>query len=231
MPKLASIAVLFIWFLVSCSTLVPIRSPQPGEAETPTHPVEALPTWTATVTSTPTPEPSPTSTLSPTLTATATPVSPAPLSASIEAGFTPRFLLQPGTPVGVVNFAQPELGCNWMGVGGQAFGLDDAPVTYLVVEVGGTLAGSEVSYLTLSGLSTVFGPGGFLIRLADRPIASDGTLWMQLFDLGGQPLTEKVFFPTFAECERNLILINFREISNVHYRLILPLIFKDGRLP
>lgn len=212
--------------LSACSSLLPNVTPtRPVVMETLAASVELHPSSTEIVTVTPTAEPSPTSTLTPFPTPTVEVLAFAPSSVPAEASIAPRFLLQTGTPVGVANFVQPEAGCNWMGVGGQVFDLNDQPVTYLVVEVGGTLGGIAISQLTLSGMSTVLGPGGFLIKLADRPIASDGTLWMQLFDLSGQPLTEKTFFPTFAECERNFILINFREVSP-QYRIVLPLIFK-----
>jgi hypothetical protein len=42
----------------------------------------------------------------------------------------PPYRLQAGTPRFMANFIQPEAGCNWMGVGGQAFNLGGQPVTF-----------------------------------------------------------------------------------------------------
>ncbi|MCK5430107.1 MAG: hypothetical protein KAI94_11580, partial [Anaerolineales bacterium] len=81
--------------------------------------------------------------------------------------------------------------------------------------------------LAITGNTPVFGPGGYLIVLADIPIASDGTLWLQLYDSAGEPQSNKIFLTTYSECERNLLLVNFSEsvtISDVQVRL--PIIIK-----
>lgn len=125
----------------------------------------------------------------------------------------PPYILQSGTPRFMANFIQPEAGCNWMGVGGQAFTLGGQPVTRLVVEVGGTLAGSDVFHLELTGNQTTLGAGGYLITLSDRPIASTRSLWILLYDLAGVPLTYKIYFSTVQDCASNFILINFIEAN------------------
>jgi len=140
---------------------------------------------------------------------------------------TPSYRVQAGTPVAMANFIQPEAGCNFLGVGGQPFNLSGQPVLQLVVEVGGSLAGSEVFHLQLSGNFTNLGPGGFLITLSDHPIESNGSLWILLYDLAGQPLTDKVYFSTFNDCARNFIMINFVEVDlSADYRINFPLIFR-----
>ena len=140
---------------------------------------------------------------------------------------TPHFVLQPGTPLGSINFAQPELSCYWMGVGGQVLGPDGAPLSGMVVEAGGELGGNQVSYLGITGNHTVFGPGGYLITLAGGPIASDGTLWLQLYDAAGDLQSQRIFVTTYAECERNLLIVNFSESSTVpEVQISLPIIKK-----
>jgi hypothetical protein len=126
----------------------------------------------------------------------------------------------------MTNFIQPAAGCNWMGVGGQAFDLRGQPVSSLVVEVGGTLAGADVFHLELTGNETDLGPGGYLIVLSNRPIASIGSMWILLYDLDGQPLSNKIYFSTSQDCASNLILINFVEVNpNFAPRVYFPIIY------
>lgn len=140
-----------------------------------------------------------------------------------------RYALQTGTPVATANFLQTESGCDFMGVAGQVFSRNDQPVTGLIVEVGGTLGGSPVLLLSITGDSTALGPGGYEIKLADEPVASQGTLWLQLHDVMGKPQSEKVYFDTYSgenECDQNLIIINFRELSTAPLEQYLPSIFR-----
>lgn len=144
-----------------------------------------------------------------------------------------QFIVQTGTPVETANFLHPEAGCNWLGVGGQVFGKDEKPVTGLVVEVGGTLADSPVLFLTLTGGNTILGPGGYEITISDQPIASEGSLWVQLFDLNGIPQSEQIYFDTYAEndnCEKNLIIVNFNEIGFAENEYYFPFILNAGKI-
>ena len=97
------------------------------------------------------------------------------------------YVFHNGTPVAIQNFVFPELGCDWMGIGGQAFDQQGEVVTGLIVKVSGTLEGNDVLQFAMTGNAQQLGPGGFGIRLSDRPIASQGTLLFQLFDLNGVP--------------------------------------------
>lgn len=161
-----------------------------------------------TITFTPVP-PQSTSTPVPTLTPTSTPVP----------GSTPaRYVLQSGIPKAIPNFTHPELGCNWMGVGGQVFAPDGAPVVGLVVEVVGVLNGKQIAKLALTGNSTAFGPGGYEILLENKAISSQSALYVQLFDLDGKPISGQIYFNTYADCSKNLIVVNFIDQS-----LALPL--------
>jgi len=144
---------------------------------------------------------------------------------------TPRFALQPGTPLGIANFVQPEAGCNWTGIGGQALDFSGLPVPSLVIEVGGTLLGTNVFHLALSGSNPTLGPGGFVIQLATQAIASDNSLWIQLKNLAGIAQSERVYFSTFADCEHNFILVNFSELTaSISPRIYLPSILRNTPL-
>jgi hypothetical protein len=120
-----------------------------------------------------------------------------------------QYSVQAGTPVAVANFVREDAGCNWMGVAGQVFGKDENPVTGLVVEVGGKLEGNDVLGLALTGGSQTLGSGGYQIDLADHPVESKGTMFLQLFDLSGNPLSEVVPLQTYADCDRNMVVVNF----------------------
>jgi hypothetical protein len=102
-----------------------------------------------------------------------------------------------------------------MGVGGQAIDLSGAPVLGLVVQLGGNLQGNLLDLLSLTGSAAQFGygPGGYEFTLADEPITTDETLYVQLLDQAGQPLSDRVFFDTTDSCEQNLVLINFTQLK------------------
>ena len=114
----------------------------------------------------------------------------------------------------------------WMGIGGQVFDAVGVPVDGLIVELGGTIACTEISILAITGNAPVFGPGGYIIELGNTPVASEGTLWLQLLS-EGEPQSEKIVLATSAECEQNLLLVNFTErhtVSDIQVRL--PIIIK-----
>jgi hypothetical protein len=142
------------------------------------------------------------------------------------------YVLQPGSPTWLPNFTHPEAGCNWMGIAGQVFDADNNPVTSLVVEVGGDLEANQILSLSLTGVAPVYGSGGYEVPLSDRPIESSKTLWLQVHDLEGRELTDRIFFDTFADCNRNLILMNFVESPSQveNFEIILLFMFNNSSL-
>lgn len=225
MKSRINIAIILAMFVLSSCTLPTLPDLDIPDLGRPTRvvvippdatnpPQDEVPVGTATATTTPEIAPLPTET-SPEATPTVAPTPPA------------RFVLQAGTPLGTTNFAQPGRGCNWMGIGGQVFGLEGLPVTDLVIEVGGTLGGSDVSQLAVTGGTAAFGPGGYLVELAEQPIASEETLWLQLYDSAGEAQSTKITISTYAECERNLVLVNFSDReARADKKVSLPLILK-----
>lgn len=182
-------------------TLPPTLGP-PTATSTP-H-VTLPPTWTPTATVTPLPSATPTLTPSPFPTDT-----PAPASEGTPGG--PDFEVQEGSPVYVPNFVNEE-GCNWMGIGGQVFDTEGRPVVGLGVHLEGTLGGQFISLDTLSGSAPALGPSGYLFDLGNQPVASEGTLWLQLNDTAGVPLSDQFFVTTTESCEENLVLVNWRQV-------------------
>lgn len=125
----------------------------------------------------------------------------------------PLYVVQPGTPAWVANFLNPDAGCSYMGIAGQVFDTTGQPVRGLIVEVSGELEGNSVLQLALSGGSTLLGPGGYAIQLADRAIASQRTLTIQVFDLAGIALSDQIAFDTSSACDANQIVMNFTAIK------------------
>jgi len=162
-----------------------------------------LPTTAPTATLTPPPE----ETLTPTATGTVDLTPPA----TVQAGA--QFELQPGSPT---HTAHVE-GCSVMGVGGRVFDTQSAPIIGLAVRMGGELGGLDIGTLdSLTGSATnLFGFGGYYFDLGDTPIASQNTLWIQVVDASsGFELSQQVFLSTFASCDQNLVLVNFRQVGS-----------------
>jgi hypothetical protein len=124
------------------------------------------------------------------------------------------FVLQQGSPSAIAgaDFHQRG-GCNWSGVAGQAVSLNGEAVRGLFVELGGSMPGvGSVDNLIMTGLAPQYGQGGFEITLADKLIASDGTLWIQLLDQQNLPLSERIYFNTYDDCQKNLVIVYFSQV-------------------
>ena len=119
------------------------------------------------------------------------------------------FHIQDGTPVFIQNFAHADAGCSWFSVAGQVLDASGNPADNLVVSVTGTIADKTIDLLGITGSTDAYGPGGYEIQLGTTPLASQGTLSIQLLDLKGNPLSPKVAFNTSADCSQNVVLINF----------------------
>jgi len=82
----------------------------------------------------------------------------------------------------------------------------------MVVQLGGTIEGRQFPVqTTLTGL-VLSSDGRYEFTIADHPITSKKTLWVQLLDQSGLvAMSDKIFFDTYDDCERNLIIVNFRQ--------------------
>ncbi len=183
------------------STAVPPTAtpPDPPTATSPPLPTATQtpipPTETPVVEASPTPPPgSP----SPTLKPTATP-----------GGYA--FILK-GEPLAVQNIFHNDLGCNWLGVGGNIEDLRGGGKLYVTVHLHGSLNGKPVDIYTVSGAARQYGEGGYEFQLADAPAASSRTLYIQLLDQANLPLSDRIYFDTFEACDKNSIIINFEQV-------------------
>jgi hypothetical protein len=181
---------------------------------TPTSRIVLPPTWTPE----PTMEPSATPTLRPTATQipTNTPVGLVTDTPAASSGSNNPygFVVKQGSPKSTENIFHEDLGCSWMGVGGQVTSLNGSPVYFITVGLGGTLQGQVFeTLLTMTGTAEQYGSGGYEFKIADKPIASNNTLWVQLYDQSSLPLSDKIYFSTSDECSKALTLINFVQVK------------------
>ncbi|MGA9531608.1 MAG: hypothetical protein WBR18_02730 [Anaerolineales bacterium] len=210
---LATLAVAGVFAFVFINPETPYNPYQPPTVPptfgpptaTPTPEIFLPATWTPTAVRTATPEVTATSTPAPTSTPAATSLIP-------EATATgPPFSLQPGSPVLTPNIAN-DLECDWMGVGGQAFKLDGEPMIDIGVHLEGEIAGLRIELDTLTGSAPELGPAGYVFNVSDHPIASDETLWVQLNDTAGVPLSEPAYLTTSNSCDENMVLVNWKQV-------------------
>ena len=109
-------------------------------------------------------------------------------------------------------YYRPEWGCDWLGLAGNTVDLQNSPVTGIRVQVGGFLSGNKVDLLSLTGTALQYGRAGYEFTLAEKPAVSTGKLWIQLLDQSDLPLSDKIYFDTFDTCDKNLIIINFKQV-------------------
>lgn len=119
------------------------------------------------------------------------------------------YQLQEGSPAYIENIHHPELGSDWMGVGGQVFDSNGNPLERIVVIASGELGGETFELLGMTGAANQYGPGGYEIQLAQRLIPSSRTVAITLFDLAGNRLSEAVAIDTFDDSARATIIVNF----------------------
>lgn len=192
--------------------LRPIIVPTVAPTITPTiTPQQLPPTFTPAPTNTPVATPTllPSSTPIPTETpfSLVTPPTPDP-----RATATPIFpyVIDAKHPLHLdYNVINTSLACNFMGVAGNVFDINGVPQKGLIIELGGTIQGLAVTGLAVSGTAQSYGQSGYELPIADGPIASSKTLYVQVRDQAGVAVSDKIYFDTFEDCTKNLVLINF----------------------
>ncbi len=132
-----------------------------------------------------------------------------------------EYTTQMPTPLFTTNFAHLEEGCNWLGMSGQIFDINNQPVEGMVVVVTGRAGYAIPAALAYSGLAPTYGPGGYEVFLGDENLG--GEYKVQLFDPEGTPLSSEVTVSVPAGCDSNLIIINFIDSSKSNL-IFLPII-------
>jgi hypothetical protein len=172
----------------------------PIATNTPTPIIEFPPTWTATFT----PQ------------ATLTFTRPQPTDTLVfnpNPGDTPKpfvpFVVEGGSPT----YSASPNGCSWLGVAGIVYDLKHAPIDNLWVRIHGTLSGQEVDLEQVTGSADPAKPGGFEFKLADQPVLSLNSLFIELLDGNQNAISDKIVFNTYAGCNKNLITVVFVQVN------------------
>jgi hypothetical protein len=209
----ACIGVYFTLIFISpASALNPLPRKNPYLPPTFTiTPIQLEATWT----SSPTIEPTITETPRPTFTSLASPTffSLVPPTDTPEPTSTPKAPFS-ATVNAIESIIMPHLqslACNWQGIGGTVEDSNSSSIIGMVVRVTGTLSGKSVNLTTVSGVSPDYGKSGFEFKLGAVPVSSNGSLYVQLLDQAGLPLSGNVYIDTFNDCEKNLVLVRFKK--------------------
>jgi len=159
----------------------------PGDTETFTPTVtESVPTDT--------PTPTPSDTLS----------GPQPTITKTRSSFP--FTVQGNGPLPVQNFDPlNSAGCNWMGIAGQAFDLNGNPIVGYIIH----LEGGGLNADAITGSKAAYGAGGYEFFLNDHVVQTTGEYKVQLLNPSGTALSDFIPVNTFADCSKNLLLVNF----------------------
>jgi len=227
--NLLTIVMLAAVFVIIALTMFIYQDPQNGLNPFPPPTMPALiqlptatatslslpPTWTPEVTETPTP--SPTVAIPTRVPDLATPI---PTDSDLlftatpteKAGSVYPFSTQSAPAAIDATVLFPDRVCNWMGVGGQVVDMQARPLTGVGVQLGGSINGKTISLTSLTGTALQYGTAGYEFTLSDVPVATQGSFWIRLVDQANLPLSGRIYFDTFSECEKNLTIINFKQV-------------------
>lgn len=187
-------------FLFPTATITPIQLPATW---TPTNPPVMTATDTAPATFTPIPTETSFSLVPATNTATPTTTPKAPFSATVT--YISSTIMY------------PDLGCNFLGIGGTITDASGADIPQQVIALAGTFNGKTVFFPTVSGIVPAYGRSGFefnlgsLLHLTTVPVASTGTLYLQVLDQSGLPMSDNIYINTYTDCSKNLVLVRFKK--------------------
>lgn len=107
---------------------------------------------------------------------------------------------------------QQQLDCDWLVIAGQVWDLGDTPLTGLTLHLYGELGGYTIERFVLSGSALAYGESGYQFELENLVIDSQDSLFIQLVDTNGIPLSHPYAIQTYDDCNKNLILINFKQV-------------------
>jgi hypothetical protein len=215
-----SLTVLFVVASVAAVGYFLFLFANPASALNP-YPPPTLPALIQIPTATLTPIPVATATSMPTVTTEVT-FEPTAATSEPTSQITPTpftngdylFAIE-GKPVGMANTTfHPSLDCNWQGVAGKITDIQGKGISNITIVLTGYYNSKPVEQSSISGVAANFyGDGGYeiVLEIGSAPIASTGQLTIQLKDSSYVPLSPEITFDTYAECDKNLILINFQQ--------------------
>jgi len=106
----------------------------------------------------------------------------------------------------------PNLHCNWLIIGGQVVDLKNEPVLGLTLHLFGELGGVTIDQQVLSGSATIYGESGYEFRLEGLAVNSSDTLFLQLVDTNGLPLSQAYGLQTYEDCQKNMLILKFQQV-------------------
>lgn len=175
------------------------------------------PTWTPTpsATSTPRPTDTPEITAIPATTEAPTTIpTTAPTAFPIATDNGDYSFAVQGQPAAFPNTQfHPGESCDWQGVAGTVVDLQGKPVVGMLVRLFGVYDGRTVEMNTLTGGAAAwYGESGYEFYLGSVLADTSSTMAVQLVDQSLNPVSGRVIFNTYAACDKNLILINFKQV-------------------
>jgi hypothetical protein len=140
---------------------------------------------------------------SPTPTTTLAPEAP---TATFTFSFSPfSFQL---APEGIQYTSHPS-GCSFFGIAGHVYDLARTPIIGNLIRVTGPNNYQEDA---IPGSQPIYGAGGFELVLSDQPTTTTNQYNVQLLNAAAEPLSDVIQLQTFAECEKNLMLLDFVQV-------------------
>lgn len=107
---------------------------------------------------------------------------------------------------------RPSLGCGWLVIAGQVWDLQDAAVKGFALHLFGELEGFLIDQFSVTGSAPVYGESGYEFLLQNLVVNSQNSLFIQLVDENGVPYSLPYALETFNDCQKNLILVNFKQV-------------------
>lgn len=101
------------------------------------------------------------------------------------------------------------LGCNWLGVVGQALDLSGEPALQLAVQV----KGEGFEWIAFTGSAPAYGASGFEVKLG--PAVREAEFEVQLYSTTGVALSEPIVIRTSTDCQQNTAVVVF--VQNYAY--------------
>jgi hypothetical protein len=138
---------------------------------------------------------------------TATSFATSDVTPTTTSGSAAHFKAQDGTPI----YLPHSDGCGGLYIAGNVIDISGNPLVFMHVRVGGTL-GEEPLYLedALSGSNLLYTESGWEVKIAEAPIDSTGTVFVELYTLDSvAPVSDLIIVDTYNDCNRNLVIVNF----------------------
>lgn len=103
-------------------------------------------------------------------------------------------------------------GCNGAYIAGNVTNINGSPEVFMTLRIGGTLNDVPVSDETFSGNAPNYSESGWEFKIADAPVTSTGTIFVQLLTKEGEAVSELIIINTSDICSENVTLVNFVQV-------------------